>query len=113
MSDCFYALNIKLSNCHLSKRVFFSRITHYLEGLLGLLAPTSASNKEKRLHTCLFGVIGLDAAHVRRLLGHEDLHEFRQTGFELGGRLEGQTQGHRRNGRTLVREMSGTEQASR
>lgn len=41
----------------------------------------------KSLHTCLFGVIGLDAAHIRRLLGHEDLHEFSQTGFELGGRL--------------------------
>lgn len=39
----------------------------------------------------MLGVIGLDAADVRRLLRHEDLHEFRQTGFELCGCLEWQT----------------------
>lgn len=44
----------------------------------------------RRLPTCLFGVIGLDAADVRRLLGHEDLHELRQAGFELCGCLEEQ-----------------------
>lgn len=47
---------------------------------------------ERRLRTCLFGVIGLDAADVRRLLGHEDLHELRQAGFELRGGLKAQKQ---------------------
>lgn len=48
--------------------------------------------RENGLPTCLFGVIGLDAADVRRLLGHEDLHELRQAGFELRGCLKEQKQ---------------------
>lgn len=57
------------------------------------------------LHTCLFRVIGLDAADVRRLLRHEDLHEFRQTGFELGGCLEGaDTEKQTTDGRWLGRD---------
>lgn len=46
--------------------------------------------RKNRRRTCLFGVIGLDAADVRRLLGHEDLHELRQAGFKLRGCLKEQ-----------------------
>lgn len=52
----------------------------------------------------MFGVIGLDAADVRRLLGHKDIHEFRQTGFELGGCLKGQTQTNKKDSRMLGRD---------
>lgn len=43
--------------------------------------------------TCLLGVIRLDAADVWRLLGHQDLHQLRQAGFELSGCLEGTADG--------------------
>lgn len=60
----------------------------------------------------MFGVIGLDAAHVRRLLGHEDLHEFGQTGFELGGRLGRQTPGRTGEKRGDGEETSGRAERS-
>ena len=55
-----------------------------------MVLPHLTSQREDRRRsagTCLFGVVGLDAAHVRRLLGHQDLHELRQAGLELGGGL--------------------------
>lgn len=46
----------------------------------------SLTNSSQR-RTWLLGLIGFDAADVRRLFGHEDLHEFHQTVFKLSGRL--------------------------
>lgn len=71
--------SIQTFNNNIWKNALY-RVLHYI------------NRKRTWNHTWLLGVIGLDTAHVRRLLGHQDLHEFRQTGFELGGCLEGQTQ---------------------
>lgn len=37
--------------------------------------------------TWLLGIIRFDAANVRRLFRHEDLHQFHQAVFKLSGRL--------------------------
>lgn len=62
------------------------------------MEPSLRALHIKGLPTCLFGVIGLDAADVRRLLRHEDLHELRQTGFELCGCLKEQKQQYETDG---------------
>ena len=41
--------------------------------------------------TGLLAVVGLQAAYIPRLLGHEDLSQTHQTGLELGGHLESHT----------------------
>ena len=50
------------------------------------MIPTPASGLVPL--TRLFVVIGFDAANVGRLLGHEDLHQVVQTGFELHASLQ-------------------------
>lgn len=41
----------------------------------------------RRLHTRFFVPVGLDAPDVRGLLGHQDVYQTGQAGFELSGHL--------------------------
>lgn len=56
--------------------------------------------------TWMLGVIGLQAADVPGLLGHEDLRQFQQAALELGRHLQTQQDGHESSAPTVA--LSGT-----